>query len=197
VFVVQDSFRVGNFTGQITDLNIWNIPLTRLDLVSISSTLSRFCASRSPKCKKIQLSHQYLLTLLGPTSVKALRRTLMKLSPGVNFINNLWAAFIHHDRADLLCTFGICAYQLHLERWWNWLQETYSLKCNQSLLEQNKVIDWEKLKNFRQGNLTRIVSKENTDACLIDQGNKNKFYWIEWIPLKNVFANKDFFRFFL
>jgi len=147
--------------------------------------------------KKIQLSHQYLLTLLGPTSVKALRRTLMKLSPGVNFINNLWAAFIHHDRADLLCTFGICAYQLHLERWWNWLQETYSLKCNQSLLEQNKVIDWEKLKNFRQGNLTRIVSKENTDACLIDQGNKNKFYWIEWIPLKNVFANKDFFRFFL
>jgi len=39
------------------------------------------------RVKKIQLSHMYLLTLAGSASVKAVRRTLMKLSPGVNFIN--------------------------------------------------------------------------------------------------------------
>jgi len=35
-----------------------------------------------PKIVKIQLSHQYLFTLLGSAGVKALRRTLMKLTPG-------------------------------------------------------------------------------------------------------------------
>ncbi len=32
---------------------------------------------------KVQLSHQCLFTLLGATSVKAVRRTLMKLSPDI------------------------------------------------------------------------------------------------------------------
>jgi len=41
-----------------------------------------FYAGRSQKSKKIQLSHQYLITLSGSASVKAVRRTLMKLSPG-------------------------------------------------------------------------------------------------------------------
>jgi len=41
-----------------------------------------FYARRSQKCKKIQLSHKYLFTLLGSASVNAVRRTLMKLSPG-------------------------------------------------------------------------------------------------------------------
>ncbi len=41
-----------------------------------------FYTCRSQKRKKIQLSHQYLFTLSGSTSVKAVRRTLMKLSPG-------------------------------------------------------------------------------------------------------------------
>ncbi len=39
---------------------------------------------RSQKRKKIQLSHQYLFTLLGSAGAKAVRRTLMKLSPGCN-----------------------------------------------------------------------------------------------------------------
>jgi len=34
-----------------------------------------------PKSVKIQLSHQCLFKLLGSTSVKAVHRTLMKLSP--------------------------------------------------------------------------------------------------------------------
>jgi len=44
-------------------------------------TWDNFTACRSQKRKKIQLSHQYLFTLLGSASVKAARRTLMKLSP--------------------------------------------------------------------------------------------------------------------
>jgi len=35
--------------------------------------------------------------LLGSTSVNAVHRMLMKLSPGVNFISVLWAAFVHSD----------------------------------------------------------------------------------------------------
>ncbi len=60
-----------------------------------------FCARRSQKHKKygkkIQLSHQCLFTLLGSTSVKAVRRTLVKLTQGLNFINVLRAAFAHVD----------------------------------------------------------------------------------------------------
>jgi len=41
-----------------------------------------FYTRRSQKRKRIQLSHQYLFTLLGSASVKVVRRTLMKLSPG-------------------------------------------------------------------------------------------------------------------
>ena len=42
-----------------------------------------FCARRDPESVRTQSSHQYLFTLLGSTSVKAVRRTLMKLSPGL------------------------------------------------------------------------------------------------------------------
>ena len=41
-----------------------------------------FCARGSRKCKKIQLSQQCLLTLLGSSSIKAAHRTLMKLTLG-------------------------------------------------------------------------------------------------------------------
>ncbi len=34
-----------------------------------------------PEGLNIQLSHKYLLTLLGSSNIKAVRRTLMKLSP--------------------------------------------------------------------------------------------------------------------
>jgi len=56
-----------------------------------------FNARRSQKRKKIQLSHKYLFTVLGSACVKTVYRTLMKLSPGVNFINVLQAAFTHAD----------------------------------------------------------------------------------------------------
>ncbi len=36
-----------------------------------------------PESAKIQFSHQYLFMLLGSTSVKAVSRTLMKLTPGI------------------------------------------------------------------------------------------------------------------
>ncbi len=52
-----------------------------------------FCARRDPESVRTQSSDQYLFTLLGSTSVKAVRRTLMKLSPGVHFINILCTAF--------------------------------------------------------------------------------------------------------
>ena len=48
-------------------------------------------------CKKRQSSQQCRLAVLWPTSVKAVRRTLMKLTPGVNqcvdINNSFWAAF--------------------------------------------------------------------------------------------------------
>jgi len=54
-------------------------------LGSISSTyLHTAFTPVAPKSLKIQSSCQYLLTLLGSTSVKAVRRTLMKLSPTYN-----------------------------------------------------------------------------------------------------------------
>jgi hypothetical protein len=48
-----------------------------------------FYACRSQKCRKIQLSHKYLFTLSGSVSVKAARRTLMKLSPHRLFFYSL------------------------------------------------------------------------------------------------------------
>jgi len=54
-----------------------------------------FYARRSKKRKKIQLSHKYLSTLSGSASVKAEHRMLMKLSPGVNFINVKCANFTY------------------------------------------------------------------------------------------------------
>jgi hypothetical protein len=53
-----------------------------------------FYARRCQKRKKIQLSHKYLFTLSGSASVKAVCRTLMKLSPS-NF-------FRYIDTVELL-----------------------------------------------------------------------------------------------
>jgi len=46
------------------------------------------------KSVRIQSSCQYLFTLLGSTGAKTTSRTLMKLTPGVNVINILRAAFV-------------------------------------------------------------------------------------------------------
>jgi len=50
----------------------------------------------APQSVRTQSSCQYLFTLLGSTNVKAVHRKLMKLSPGVNFIN------IFHE--SIFCT---------------------------------------------------------------------------------------------
>jgi len=47
--------------------------------------------------KKRQSSRQCHLALLGPTSVKGARKTLVKLTPGVNFTNILRKAFMRKD----------------------------------------------------------------------------------------------------
>ena len=48
-----------------------------------------------PKSTKRQLSCKSFIVLLGPALVKAALRTLMKLTPGLNFINVLRTAFSH------------------------------------------------------------------------------------------------------
>jgi len=63
-----------------------------------------FYAHRSQKSKKIQLGHWYLFTLLESASVKAIRRTLMKLSPDednpmlAELYNNLRASYEMIDK---------------------------------------------------------------------------------------------------
>ncbi len=52
-----------------------------------------FYACRSQMRKKRQSSQQCHLALLGPMSLKAASKTLVKLTPGVNFTNVLGAAF--------------------------------------------------------------------------------------------------------
>jgi len=50
--------------------------------------------------------------------------------------------------------------------------ESYALKCNRSILEQRKVINWEKLKDYQKGNLTRIVNINRNDSCSMNTGKK-------------------------
>ncbi len=55
-----------------------------LNWCSISSTFLRTAFTPvAPKSVKVQSSRQYLFTLLGSTSVKVVRRMLMKLNPGL------------------------------------------------------------------------------------------------------------------
>ncbi len=53
--------------------------------------------ARSSHSERTQSSCQYLLTLLGSARIKAVCRTLMKLSSGLNFINVLSTAFAQAD----------------------------------------------------------------------------------------------------
>ncbi len=51
--------------------------------VNFINLFTRSCYTHSdPKSTKRQSSHQFLLALLGSTQVKALRKTLVKLTPG-------------------------------------------------------------------------------------------------------------------
>jgi len=65
--------------------------------VNYTNIFTRRFYKRSSQKHKSQSSCQYLFTLLGSACVKAVRRTLMKLSPGVNFNNNLQVAFTCAD----------------------------------------------------------------------------------------------------
>jgi len=69
------------------------------------------------------------LALLGPTGVKAVRRTLMKLTPDVNFINILHAHFFPIFWCQKLQSWvlglkffdaKISAKKVCLKCWWNW-----------------------------------------------------------------------------
>ncbi len=65
---------------------------------SISSTYLRTAFTPVvPKSVRNQSSCLYLFTLLGSTGAKAARGTLMKLTPGVNFINILFATFSYES----------------------------------------------------------------------------------------------------
>jgi len=50
-------------------------------------------SSAYPKSVKRQSNHQYRYTLLGSASIKAARKMLVKVTPGVNFTNVFRAAF--------------------------------------------------------------------------------------------------------
>jgi len=77
--------------------NIWLSNLVRTiecvqwSAVNFINVLRTAFTHADPECAKRQSSQQCRLALLGPTSVKAVRRTMMKLTPGVNFINILRA----------------------------------------------------------------------------------------------------------
>jgi len=79
----------------------------------ISPTCLRACL----KITKRQSSHQCLFVLLWSANVKAARRTLVKLTQGVNFINIFCKAFTGEDPKSkkktvklsvTFCTYGIC-----------------------------------------------------------------------------------------
>jgi hypothetical protein len=61
--------------------------------VNFNNVLRAAFTNADPKSVAILLSCQYLFTLLGSESIKATRRTLMKLTPVVNFTHILRAAF--------------------------------------------------------------------------------------------------------
>jgi hypothetical protein len=65
--------------------------------VNFINVLHTAFALVDPESVRTQSSHQYLLTLLGSTSVKAVRRMLMKSTPRVKFINILCKCFLYES----------------------------------------------------------------------------------------------------
>ncbi len=56
-----------------------------VDFINVQRTA--FALVEIAESVRTQSSHQYLFTLLGSTSVKAVHRTLMKSTPGVHNLN--------------------------------------------------------------------------------------------------------------
>jgi len=73
----------------------------RVTTPSVNSTNILRTAFRlvDPERVKIQLSHQYLFTLLGSASVKAVVKMLMKLSPSENIV-------CHHQISEIDISFS-------------------------------------------------------------------------------------------
>ncbi len=81
---------------------------------SISSTFyGQLLRSQIPNEQKKTSSWLYCLALKGPTSVKAARKMLMKLTPGVNFINVLHFTKVQKRQSTCqsFCAFGICRHK--------------------------------------------------------------------------------------
>jgi len=71
----------------------WNQPQG-----SISSMFyEQLLRTQIPKAENFTGNMTVIFALLGSAHVKAARRSLMKLTPDVNFINTLCAAFTHAD----------------------------------------------------------------------------------------------------
>jgi len=70
---------------------IWTSSLLMALLSGVNFTNNQHSAFKvvDPKSVKNTVKSSVPFTLLGTAGVKAVRRTLMKLSPGVNFINIL------------------------------------------------------------------------------------------------------------
>ncbi len=79
----------------VDNVELENIFIEFLFGVNFINILRTTFSLVDPESVRTQSSCQYLLTLLGSTSVKAVHGTLMKLTPGVNFINVFtWAFFV-------------------------------------------------------------------------------------------------------
>ncbi len=67
-----------------TELTVTNlIDYYHIPELNFTNILCTAFTLPDPESVKIQLSHQYLFTLLRSAGVKAVRRKLMKLTPGV------------------------------------------------------------------------------------------------------------------
>jgi len=96
-------------------------------------SMSSFYACRSQKCKKILTTWLSSYALVSYRCKELHVNMLMKSTPGVNFINVLWAAFTLVDPKSVkkiddflwlsfLRFWAPRALKLWQERWWNWPQ---------------------------------------------------------------------------
>jgi len=63
-------------------------------VVNFINILRTAFTHKDPKSAKKTVKLSVFFTLLGSASAKATHRTLIKLTPGVNFINMLWVPFV-------------------------------------------------------------------------------------------------------
>jgi len=96
----------------------WPAPTSRYPGANLINILRAAFAPVDPKSVKRYWQLDWILTLLGATSVKAVRRTLMKLSPGANLTSLFRNGFF--KKLDRYC-FSICTYLGHSNNMWHFL----------------------------------------------------------------------------